>query len=207
MARIDDYIAAGKMAITALSEEPLSTILDRSGFTLLEENRLEIPFLNRVYAVDFPQFTFVDKTDEEKEVPIQEQVLLLHYMQGGGNKLQPSPTRIAYREVKGASFYFSSFVKRAIDPLKKVFGQNAEGFKKIAHELKGTAIDAGDAGFRFQLLPKISLELILWEGDDEFPAEANILFEDNIADYLSPEDVAWLSGMLVYRLISLFYQK
>lgn len=207
MARIDDYIAARKMAIAALSQEPPSTILDRSGFFLVEENRLEIPFLNRVYIVNLPQFTFTDKEDAEKEVPIQEQVLILHYMQGGGKKVLPSSTPIAYREVDGASFYFSSFVKRAIDPLKKVFGQNADGFKNIAPKLNGTAIDAGDAGFKFQLLPKISLQLILWEGDEEFPAEANILFEDNISDYLSPEDVAWLSGMLVYRLISLFYQK
>ena len=207
MARIDDYIAAKKIAVAALSKEPLLTILDRSGFSLLEENRFEIPFLNRMYKVDYPQFAFSDSDDAEKEVPIQEEVLLLHYLQGGGKKIQPSSTPIAYREVEGASFYFSSFVKRAIDPLKKVFGQDKEGFRKVARELQGTAIDAGDAGFTFQLLPKISLELVLWEGDEEFPAEANILFEDNISDYLSPEDVAWLSGMLVYRLISFFYQK
>jgi hypothetical protein len=47
------------------------------------------------------------------------------------------------------------------------------------------------------------VRLILWAGDDEFPAEANIVFDENIAEILSPEDIAWLAGMVVYRLISL----
>jgi hypothetical protein len=45
--------------------------------------------------------------------------------------------------------------------------------------------------------------MILWIGDDEFPPEANILFDQTIGDFLSPEDVAWLAGMVVYRLIAL----
>jgi len=52
-------------------------------------------------------------------------------------------------------------------------------------------------------LPNVPVRLILWAGDDEFPAAANILFDQNIGGILSPEDIAWLSGMLVYRLIAL----
>ncbi len=60
-----------------------------------------------------------------------------------------------------------------------------------------------DVGFEFKVFPKVTLQLILWEGDDEFSTEANILFDETIGEILSPEDVAWLSGMLVYRLIAL----
>ena len=47
------------------------------------------------------------------------------------------------------------------------------------------------------------VRLILHAGDEEFPAEANILFDRSIGRMLSPEDVAWMAGMLVYRLIAL----
>jgi hypothetical protein len=53
------------------------------------------------------------------------------------------------------------------------------------------------------MLPAVPLQLILWEGDDEFPAEANILFDKTIGRILSPEDIAWLAGMVVYRLMAL----
>jgi len=52
----------------------------------------------------------------------------------------------------------------------------------------------------------VQVPLLLWEGDDEFPAEANILFDELCGKILSPEDADWLAGMLIYRLIALSYR-
>ena len=200
MPRIDDYINARKIAIETLSEQALIDISGRSGFELLDKNCLGVPFLNRVFRVHFPDFEFSDHTDADIEVPIQEQILILHYMLAP----QAHPLTgqwLAYREIPGASFYFSAFVKRAIDPLKNVFGQNLSGLSQAAAVLNGRSIEAGDIGFEFDVLPKVPLQLILYAADEEFPAEANILFDRTIGEILSPEDIAWLAGMLVYRLI------
>ncbi|AOY59859.1 DUF3786 domain-containing protein [Desulfococcus multivorans] len=204
MARMDDYLNARKIAVDTLAAQPFEAIKGRSGLESPAENELRIPFLNRVYRVTYPEFRFEDATGDGAEIPVQEQVLILHYLTGGSTAV--TEEFIAYREIEGAAFYFSSFVKRAVDPLKKVFGRNADSLGKPASILGGTPIKAGDAGFEFHVLPHIPVQLILWEGDEEFEPEANILFRENIADFLSPEDVAWYAGMLVYRLISLFYQ-
>ena len=205
MARVDDYVAAKKIAVQKLAEQPLTEILQTAGFEKSGENGFEIPFLDRVYEISFPEFDFKDLSDEDKEVPLQEQVLILHYLISE-DKQTPAGKWIAYREIPGAAFYFSAFVKRAIDPLKKVFGQNKSGLIKASRKVDGKAVEPGDAAFEFKLFPRVSLQVILWEGDDEFPPEANILFDETIGDIFSPEDAAWLAGMLVYRLISLSYQ-
>ena len=201
MPRIDDYFNAAKIAIEALDKESPKEILSRSGFEA-DDKGILVPFLNRIYRIAIPGFAFGDTAPEPKDVPIQEQVLILHYLQAGGLQF-PTGNWIAYREIQGASFYFSAFVKRAIDPLKKTFGANIQGIVQAAEKLGGQAIPAGDAGFEFRLLPRIPIQLILWEGDAEFPPEANILFDETIGDILSPEDVAWLAGMLVYRLMAI----
>ena len=202
MPRIDDYINACKLAVEKLSQESFETIAGRSGFEPSDGQSLHIPFLDRTYLVSHPLFEFKDQADSEKEIPIQEQVLILHYLMAAET---PDLTGrwISYREIPGASFYFGAFVKRAVDPLKKVFGQNISGFSRAAEKLRARIIENGDAGFEFRVLPAVPLQLILWEGDDEFPAEANILFDETIGRILSPEDVAWLAGMVVYRLIAL----
>ncbi len=202
MPRIDDYINARKLALEELSRIPFEVIVERSGFESPSENTFQIPFLDRIYLVSYPQFEFNDQSVSEKEIPIQEQVLILHYMMAPA---MPSPTNhwIAYREIPGAAFYFGAFVKRAVDPLKKVFGENLAGFTRTAQKLHPQEIENGDAGFEFRVLPAVPLQLILWAADDEFPAEANILFDKNIGQILSPEDVAWLAGMVVYRLMAL----
>jgi hypothetical protein len=206
MARIDDYLSARKLAADDLANDDLEAILLRTGFDRHKAEVMRIPFLNRSYGVEYPTFEFRDLDQEDAEIPVQEQVLILHYMQGKG-AAAASGQWVSYREIPGASFYFSAFVKRAIDPLKQVFGNQPENLLYPVEQIGGKKIEIGDSGWEIQVFPKIRLQLILWQGDDEFPAEANILFDQNIDQYLSPEDIAWLAGMVVYRLMALSRQR
>jgi hypothetical protein len=202
MPRIDDYINARNLAVEKLSQEPFEVILKRSGFESPDAGSFRIPFLDRIYQVGFPRFEFEDATERKKEIPLQEQVLILHYM-SATEIPEATGHWISYREIPGAAFYFGAFIKRAVEPLKKVFGQNLSSFSRAAKKLHAKEIGSGDAAFEFKALPAVPLQLILWIGDEEFPAEANILFDSSIGQILSPEDVAWLAGMLVYRLMAL----
>ena len=203
MARIDDYVAAKKLAVEKLALEPLETITLRSGYEKTGKDAFRVPFLDREYHVSYPAFEFLPEgeTSPGKEVPLQEQVLILHYLTAPATVL--SGNWVAYREIPGAAFYFSAFLKRAVDPLKKMFGMDAALLEKPAKILGGISMDAGDVGYEFRLFPKVPIQIILWEGDEEFPGEANILFDESIGELLSPEDIAWLAGMLAYRLMGL----
>lgn len=133
MARIDDYLEARRIAVNALNDQTLDAICNRSGYDSPDGQSLNIPFLDRRYRVRYPDFPFDDRDDPEREVPIQEQVLILHYLMGAGTPA-PSGQWIAYREIPGAAFYNSAFVKRAIDPLKKVSAEDRSVFPLWPHK-------------------------------------------------------------------------
>jgi len=203
MARIDDYEQARKIAIESLAKTDFIQLQQNAGFSQNSSaTSMIVPFLNRVFRIGLPSFEFTDFESESKEVPIQEQVLILHYLK---SEAFPSPTGrwVSYREIPGATFYYSAFLSRAVDPLKKVFGQNPDGLKKAAERLHGKQADTGDAAYEFYPFPKIPLMMTIWAGDDDFPPEANIVFDETIGKILSPEDIAWMAGMLVYRLMAL----
>lgn len=202
MARIDDYISARKIAINSLLNTELDEIINRTGFKKENGQGMKVSFLDRTYHIDYPDFNFTDMDESSREIPVQEQVLILHYMIAE-NIPKPSGNWVSYREIPGATFYFSAFIKRAIDPMKKVFGQNISVFKNAASKLEMKPIDYGDAGFEYRPYPYVPMRLILWEGDNEFPPEANILFDKTIGRIMSAEDIAWLAGMVVYRLMAL----
>ena len=202
MPRIDDYIAACRLARDKLATESYESLLARSGFEPVGGDSLRIPFLDRVYRLSYPGLEFADTSAGTREVPLQEQVLILHYLQAD-RPAGVSGEWVAYREIPGAAFYFGAFVKRAVDPLKQVFGQNTAKLGSAAGRLKGEPVDVGDIGFEFRVFPKVPVRVILHAGDEEFPPEANILFDRSIGRMLSPEDVAWMAGMLVYRLMAL----
>jgi hypothetical protein len=51
----------------------------------------------------------------------------------------------------------------------------------------GEILDWGDASLHLQVLPRIATRLVLWLGDDEFPARVNMLF-DRVVDQHLPLD-------------------
>ncbi len=207
MARVDDYINAKALAAEALAGRPPDALSRESGYAPAGENALRVPFLNRTFLVTLPGFAFTDEAAPEKPAPIQEEVLILHYLLGDP-LAQPSADWAAYREIPGAAFYFSAFVKRAVDPLKNVFGSDPAALKSVAPMIGGAPFDGpGDAAIEFFPFPRVPVRMILYAGDDEFPAEAAILFDRSAGRILSPEDLAWLSGMMVYRMAALAGQK
>ncbi len=203
MPRIDDYKAARALSAEKLAAVDFPALVQRTGFEPAGEAVFDVPFLDRRYHVSYPAFDFTDADDAGSEVPIQEQVLILHYFEAPSVEA-PAGQWVAYREIRDASFYFSAFVKRAIDPLKKVFGERPGSLEKPARRLGGRFLEGlGDSAWQFRLFPRVPLQLIVYAGDEEFSPEANILFDRTIGDILSAEDIAWLAGMLVYRLMAL----
>lgn len=94
-----------------------------------------------------------------------------------------------------------AFVRRAKEPLLKAFGDNPGRMPELASSAYDTSgLDYGDFSVIVKALPLVPVALVLWEGDEEFPPEGNILFDRSISKFLSAEDTAWLAGMVVYPL-------
>jgi hypothetical protein len=49
--------------------------------------------------------------------------------------------------------------------------------------------------------------IVLWKGDEEFPPEGSVMFDANIQDYLTTEDVTVLSEVITWNLVRKRYQK
>ena len=55
-------------------------------------------------------------------------------------------------------------------------------------KLGARKLDHGDAGYELELMPGYTMQAIVWEGDDEFPPNAQLLYSDNFAESFSAED-------------------
>jgi hypothetical protein len=209
MARIDDYRQARKITREELAKTDPELIARLSGASFSGEDQgtkaFSLPFLNEKLSISWPglEFSFAKKV---KDVPIQQQVLILHYLHGSLSSGGASLTGewISFQDVPDGRFYMDAFIKRAKDPLINTFGSVPKHLAELASKAYGaTPLDYGDFSVIVKAFPLIQLALVLWEGDDEFPPEGNILFDKNIAKILSAEDIAWLAGMVVYPLMGM----
>ena len=210
MARVDDYIKAVEIGKNELMGNDPEQIAMRSGAAYVQGDHgsgvLSIDFLNKTIDISWPELAFSHGVDRG-EVPIQQQVLLLHYL-NLPEYVKTSGEWIAYQEVPDGKFYLDAFVRRAKNPMVQGFGNNPELLVKLASEVYGgTPSDQGDVSVTIQALPLIPVALILWKGDDEFPPEGTILFDRTVSQVLSAEDIAWLAGMIIYPLLGMAAKK
>ena len=136
-------------------------------------------------------------------MPVQQQVLILHYLQGSMTSQGMSATGewISFQDVPDGRFYMGAFLKRAKDPLVKTFGPKPDRLTEVSSKAyNASPLDFGDFSVLVHAFPRVPVALVLWEGDDEFPPEGNILFDRSISHILSAEDIAWLAGMVIYPL-------
>ena len=58
----------------------------------------------------------------------------------------------------------------------------------------------GDAGFRFTLVGGYQMQILVWEGDEEFPPSAQVLYSDNFAEGFAAEDRVVAGDILISTL-------
>jgi hypothetical protein len=209
MPRIDDYKTAIALAAAELQQVHPQKLGNRTRCEYFQEEGSEgllVPYFGLLRRVSWPQVS-VTPADGRGEVILTEQILILHYLARATGASLTGRT-IDFRQVPdGGSFYWSAFVSRAKTPLLKTFGNDLELYLEVAVSLGGEPLPLGDAAARFWAFPLVPVTHVLWGGDEEFPPEGNILFDETIPQYLSTEDIAALSGASVYRLMGAAFQR
>lgn len=205
MARIDDYKQSLRIAGEELKKANLHRLAKLSGARIdLNDDKVELrlPFLGAPYVVEVGGDVEVKMEEADREIPLPEKILICHYLLNASSEAA-SGELITFRQIADGHFYFDAFQKRARDPFLATFGHHPDVFRTCGEMLGGKPVDTGDVGMTFRVLPRIDIQLILWRGDDEFPPEANILFDSSIEYRLPAEDIAVVAGMLVYRLMGI----
>lgn len=207
MPRIDDYKQALEMGRRELVGKNPDLVASLSGAKIMRHKEgdiaLSLPFLNEGISISWPEIELT-REDSNKELSIQQQILILHYLLGAWRANGPGITGqwCGFQDIPDGRFYLDAFVKRAKAPLLDAFGTHPEKLTETSKRLYGAEpFDYGDISVMVKALPLVRVALIIWKGDEEFPPEGNILFDQNISQLLSAEDIAWLAGMIVYPLM------
>ena len=162
---------------------------DGEGFTL--------KLVNATYRIGWPDYAIsADREDAFALKALPGQTFLLRWLLEGKNVPARGQFK-TFREMPWGELYIQPFTGRCLTRAAFTFGTRVAKFAAAMEKLGGTKLPHGDAGYELELLPGFAMRLIVWEGDDEFPPNSQILYSDNFETAFSPEDRVVAGDILI----------
>ncbi len=156
--------------------------------------RLPIPYYGRVYFIDPRSGVITDAQCPGRKLPFATVMAIYHVFYYSKPKPFPSGKWVPIRELREAGVFEHAFKKQNLEPFAKAFSGKADLLRQAGENLGFCPIGFSDVGFEAKIYPFLSIRFLFWDGDDEFSAQANVLFDYNITDYVHAETAIMIGG-------------
>lgn len=171
-----------------------------------EKKQFTLIYFNKEYLIFYPQGSIVLKDDKEKDISTDENEMLSHKMKILSYLYRSTNSNLTnkwvpFRELEGVGYAYQGFAQIGIDRLVEFFGHRGDLFLEAGLKLGGKKVDIGDVGIEINVLPNVPMVFGLWLADDEFPANATILYDCSAVKELHVEDLAGLCSLATDEII------
>lgn len=113
---------------------------------------------------------------------------------------QLKDTWVPFRELNGAAPFTVAFEKHVLEPFAETFTGQIEKLSQACEQLGGIKLSHSDAGYCLNSFECIPIKFLFWDGDDEFPAQGNILYDTSATDFIHVESTVSLAIEGIERL-------
>lgn len=159
-----------------------------------------LPFFGSVYEISYPDFQVSHHEDDRKYYPLEEmiyaKILTIRFLISGAHSEGTGKFK-TYREMPWGEVYLRQFDGRCIKRLAFSYGNRIQAFDAIMKHIGAKPVKHGDTAFEIEIFPDYFVQMILWEGDDEFPPSSQILFSDNFPVSFQAEDMAVMGDVII----------
>lgn len=170
-----------------------------SGCTQDDQGQLHLRLLWRDYCIIPPKFSVRRVEDGQAADPFITSLILTYLAWADG--APPGGEWIGFRDLPNGTFYAQAFQSYSGNRLVREMGGGLSALHRAAQALGGEPLEMGSAGYAFDVLPRLRLAVVYWEGDEDFPAQAQVLFERSAPHYMPTDGLAILGSQLVGRLL------
>jgi hypothetical protein len=129
-------------------------------------------------------------------------IVLCHYLlRGGRGALSNEWT--AYRELEASAFFMANFKENVERHVSRTFAGRPEALERAVLRIGGkraTGEASSDGAWTLSALPRVPLLLLFNDRDEEFPADARLLFDRSADVWLDAECLAVVGWIVAERL-------
>lgn len=126
--------------------------------------------------------------------------LFILYFLMKSRKIKPSGQWVSQKDIPGGAAFFKGPHTIPTDLIINRFNHDIDSFKKACEKLDAIPLEFADAAFKFQITATIPVAVLYWQGDEQFPSEAKLLFDRTIQHHL-PLDIIFVLAVEICRTL------
>ena len=176
--------------------------VNRLGDVSWDSQEFRLKLLGRDFAISHPVYG-IRALDGGNLPPLPTQTFLLRYLLES-KQVSWGGSWKTFREMPWGEMYITPYTGRVLTRAAFTFGTRIDDFRAACEKMGALALPHGDAGYQFDVLGGYQMQLLVWEGDEEFPPSAQVLYSDNFADGFAPEDRVVAGDILISTIKSNF---
>ena len=154
-----------------------------------------VNLLGREYAISHPECV-IRPLDGGKLPPLPVQTFLLRYLLESKTVAWSGEWK-TFREMPWGEMYIKPYTGRVLTRAAFTFGTRVAKFREACEKMGAVALPHGDAGYQFDFVDDYRMQILVWEGDDEFPPNAQVIYSDNFAEGFAAEDRVVAGDILI----------
>jgi len=183
-----------------LQHRPPSKLMMLTGCAQDPDGDFRLPFFWQKYVISAEDFSVRRAQDGQAPSSFIQSLILTYMVTADGTT--PSRRWIGFRELPDGMFYAQAFRGYTGIRLVRQLEGGLKAFRSAAERMESESVeDIGDAGYAFALLPRIRAAAVYWQGDEDFPSQARVLFEDTAAHYMPTDGLAIMGSHLVGNIL------
>ena len=154
-----------------------------------------VTLLGRTFAIAHPSYA-IRALDNGPVPPLPTQTFLLRYLLESRDVAWAGEWK-TFREMPWGEMYIKPYTGRVLTRAAFTYGTRLAAFRTAAEKIGGLPLPNGDAGYQFDLIGGYRMRILVWEGDEGFPPNAQVLYSDNFAGGFAAEDRVVAGDILI----------
>ena len=159
-----------------------------------------VKLLGREFVISHPVYAIAAK-DGGVLPPLPVQTFLLRYLLESKDTGWDGAWK-TFREMPWGEMYIKPYTGRVLTRAAFTFGTRVAAFSAAAEKMGAAKVGHADAGYLFELVNGYRMQILVWEGDEEFPPNAQVLYSSNFADGFAAEDRVVAGDILISTIKS-----
>jgi hypothetical protein len=103
-------------------------------------------------------------------------------------------------DLPGGDFFSKGSHVLPIEKIIRRFENDFNGFIETGIALGGSLTEYGDVSLRLPPFPRLPVYIIIWAGDDEFPAKSSLLFDSSCTSHAAT-DILWSTAVMTIEMM------